>query len=116
MSGLNIPDASVSEELLQQLEDIQCSVVTVQHEQLASWSQSGMSSPVQSLCSHEETENDKTSDRLDKMTLMVAALQLENTKLWSRLEELHIEVDTLRNENNTLRHEFKNQWETLHDV
>lgn len=117
LSGLNIPNASVSEELLQQLEEIQCSVVTEQH--LASWPESRKSSAAsdeECLCFNEETENDKISDRLEKITLAVTALQIENIQLWSRLEELHVEVNTLRNQNNTVRDEFKSQWEALHDV
>lgn len=121
MSGLDIPDASMSEELLQHLGEIQCSVQTVQNKHLASWSESRDSCPVSDkqcllVCSDEETENDKASDRLDKMTLVLAALQIENTKLWSRLEELHREVNALRNENNKLRDDLKSQWDELHHV
>lgn len=119
LSDLNVPDVSVSEDLLQHLEEIQCSVPTVQYEQLASRSESRNTSPVsdkECLYSDEKTENDRASDRLDKITLVVAALQIENAKLWSRLEELHIEVNSLHNENKKLRDELKSQWEAVHDV
>ncbi|KAG5286587.1 hypothetical protein AALO_G00016520 [Alosa alosa] len=114
-STVNIPDASLSEELLKDFEDIQCSAQTVQNVHFAS--QSRNSSPISDkkcLSSDEETQNDK--DRLDKITLVLAALQIENTKLWSKLEELYGEIDTLHSENKKLQDEVKSQWEAFHDT